>query len=881
MYPFIRHSLLLGLLFLSFCPTDVLAVGGIRGTIRNAKNEPLAFASIVVKSTAIGTMSNAEAKYELALAPGTYEIIFQYLGYQTLTKSVEIGTGFLQFDAVLLEQIIALQEVQVKAGKEDPAYTIMRKAIAKSKFHLLQVQKYTARLYTRGGGRLTSSPFFLRGKLKKEGIDPNTVYFTESVADISFQQPNTFRQKVLSIRSNMDKLAPPNDYLNASFYEPMIAGAVSPLSPRAFAYYKFQYLGIFKDRGFEVNKIQVIARSKGDNVFEGYIYIIEDRWSLHSLDLNTMKSGFRFNIKQLLSPIQQVWMPVSNQIFVKGSFLGFEGEFKYMASVSNYALQVNPAFKEDIELIDEKVEKPTPAPVIASAASKKKAKDMTLEEALSEKKELKRKDLNKLIRKYEKQELQKQKNSPQEANVVSNDSTTIDSLAYRRDTTFWSQVRTVPLTKIEVESFTRRDSVMKVEEAKAKKDTLKKNTNKFKPEHLLFGHKYGSGKATEFDYRSPLFSLNFNTVEGFAFNTSLLVTHTFPNKRSVYVRPLVRYAFARRKLTGTLRMGYRGTGTSLFVEGGQYISQFNPDNPIPPIINTIGSLFFESNYMKIYEKKFVAFNYQRKLSDGLSFKGNVEWADRSELFNQTNFTFIRYRDHDYTPNAPENTERDQEIIAQPRALTLNLNLNYQPWVKHIIRNGKKRMIHNDSPLLGFNYRKGVASMLGSQVDYDRIELSFRHGFDVGVRGRLYYSMTAGAFVNNNKLSLPDYQHFMGNQTILQTGNMLTSFRLLDYYPYSTAHNYFHAHALYQFRKFLFTQIPLVRLTGAKEIVFANYLTTSRSNQYWEVGYGLDGILRLFRLEAVAAFQGNQYQRFGFRIGLTLSGLKVQFSEGND
>jgi len=875
MNPGLRSIFYPFLILLSLFTTEVLAAGGIRGTITNARKEPLPFASIVVKNTSLGTMSNADARYELTLNPGKYEIIFQYLGYQTVVQPVEVREEYVQLDVVLQDQTVTLQEFQVKARKEDPAYTIMRKAIAKSRFHILQVQSYAARVYTRGGGRLTDSPFFLRNKLKKEGIDPNTVYFTESVADVFYQQnPRVFRQKVLSIRSNMEKFASPNDYLQASFYNPLIAGAVSPLSPKAFAYYKFQYLGIFKDRGFEVNKIRVTPRSKGDNVFEGDLYIIEDLWSIHSLNFFTMKSGFRFDIKQLSAPVNQVWMPISNQIEVKGSYLGFEGEFKYLASVSNYNLKINPAFTEEVKIIDEKVEKPAPV----AAPSKADKTTATLEEALAQKKELRKKDLNKLIRAYEKQEEKERQKKAAEPRVVRNDSTVIDSLAYRRDSTYWNEVRTVPLTRMEVESFTRRDSINQREEAKATSDSLKTNTNKFQWSHLLGGHNYRLSKSTRIDYRSPVYSAQFNTVEGWAFHTSLRLTHSFKDKNSVYLRPLLRYSFAREKLTGTLRMGYKGAKSSFFVEAGQYVSQFNPDDPIHPLVNTLWTLFFESNYMKLYEKKFLALNYQRKVMDGLSMKGNLEWADRFELANGTSYTLIRYRDRAYTSNVPLNEEQDQELIAQPQALTFNFNATYQPWVRYSIRNGKKRAINDDSPSFGLHYRKGLSSLLGSQVDYDLMELSLRHAFNVGIRGRLFYGATVGTFLNNRALSFPDYRHLAGNLTVLQTGDLLTCFRLLDYYRFSTASNYWHGHALYQFRKFLITRIPLVRMTGIKEAVFAHYLYTDRSQHYWEVGYTLNGILRLFRVEAVASFQGNQYQSFGIRIGLVLNGLKINERE---
>src|SRR5690606_12451079 len=94
-----------------------------------------------------------------------------------------------------------------------------------------------------------------------------------------------------------------------------------------------------------------------------------------------------------------------------------------------------------------------------------------------------------------------------------------------------------------------------------------------------------------------------------------------------------------------------------------------------------------------------------------------------------------------------------------------------------------------------------------------------------------------------------------------------SFRLLDYYQYSTKGSYFSAHTHYQFRKFLLTQIPEVRFTGIKENVFLNYLKTQHSPHYYEVGYSLDNVFRVFRIETAASFHDRSFQEVGFRIGI--------------
>ena len=124
------------------------------------------------------------------------------------------------------------------------------------------------------------------------------------------------------------------------------------------------------------------------------------------------------------------------------------------------------------------------------------------------------------------------------------------------------------------------------------------------------------------------------------------------------------------------------------------------------------------------------------------------------------------------------------------------------------------------------------------------------------------------FLNTDKMYFMDYKHFLGNQTPFITNDPVGSFRLLDYYKYSTSDKYFSGNFHYQFRKFLVTNIPLVRMAGIRENIFVNYLATPTSKNYTEVGYSIDGILRIFRLEGAAAFQDGKYLNYGFRIGIT-------------
>ena len=853
--------------FFCFFSCSVMYASGVRGTIKSDDDQLLAFATVYVQELGTGTASNAEGYYEIALGPGEYTLVFQYIGFGSLTKTIEVSNQWIDLDVLLSTQVVVLKDVEVRAGKEDPAYTIMRKAIAKSKFHTQQVDRYTAKVYIKGTGQLIDAPFFIRKKLEKEGIDKDRVFISESVSQVEYIRPNTYNEKVISIRSSgEDQNGEPNGYVYGSFYEPEIGNAISPLSPKAFSYYRFIYDGTYTDRGYAVSRIRVVPRSRGDQVFEGLLEIVEDYWSIYSLDLKTTTLGVDINIKQIYEPVvEKVWLPVTHDFNVDGKILGFKFEAKYLATVSDYQVEINPELDVEFEVIDEKLETEQAEQLQDQF---KDSETTELQEMLSSGKEVTRKQLRKLVREYEKAEL-KQSKEPQ---VIENRSFKVDSTAHNSDSIYWADIRPVPLTKLEVLGYAKTDSISAAERKLEEGDTLKTGRNKgariFDP---VFGNTYKLADKTHLKLHG--LSGWYNTVDGFDLNTRLSFTKTMNDKNRSWfqIGTTGRYIFERDQFDGIADVRYdfgkRSGRSSLKLEAGRYISQFNADEPIHVAVNTIMTLFLERNYMKIYEKDYFSLIYKQDLGSRLRLSISPELAHRSELFNGTRYRFIDRSGEGFTANAPVSEELPDTSFPSHDAFTVSSSLEYRPWLKFRIRNGKKYEIQNSSPLFRLYYKKGISSVFNSAVDFDLLELMYRHTFKIGIRGLVDVSLKTGKFLNDDSLFFMDYKHFLGNQTPFSTTDPVGSFRLLDYYRFSTSDEYLSGSAHYQFRKFLITRMPLVRLSGVRESFFLNYLATDRSNSYTEIGYGINYILRVFRVEAITSFENGKYKDFGVRIGI--------------
>ena len=862
---------------------SMLLANGVKGKVLDEQGKPLPFATIFVKESGSGAVTNGEGDYEIRLDPGTYELVFQFLGYRTETRNTTVGSDWQTLDVTLQVQPIELKMAGINLGGEDPAYTVMRKAIAKAGYHRQQLDSYSAQVYVKGSGRLINAPFYLRKTLKKEGIDSTKAFTTESVSLIEYKRPSTFKEKVISIRTQGDDYnTDPMPYINGSFYEPKVAEAISPLSPKAFGYYRFKLESFFVDRGFAVNKIKVTPRSQGENLFDGYLYIVEDYWSIYSLSLATYKFGIRFDIDQVYSPIQgEAWLPVSHKFKVFGKLVGFSFEFNYLATASKYQITLNPDLPKGFDVIDERVEKE----LAEEARQQQKAMPPAASpmERLSSGQELTRKELRKILNEYEKEET-KEVETPE---IAMTTTMTVDSQARKRDSLYWELIRPVPLSVQEVKGYRFSDSIS-LKEAE-KRDSAKTQTTltisangeemnvsasttskHFKPQSLIMGASYQFKKKHQFSYDNLLLHSTFNPVEGFAISNNIAYRYRAPKSFGATLTP--RYSFARDRVSAKSAVFFQPANTQAKkvrweLEGGRYTFQYNSDNPLNEWLSAYLNLVEERNYIRLYEKEFVRLDYQREKASDWEFNAGFEWANRTHLRSRTTQTWFPKENRDYGDNTPLAEEALLPLPAREKAAVLSLQFEIRPWQKYQKRNNWTSAIEHSSPTLGIRYRKGIEGLGESVTNFDFLETEFRHALRVGASGLLDLKLNTGMFLNKRYVGFGDFKHFPGNQIGVVTNDPVSTYRLLDYYRFSTSDKYLSAFAHNQFRKLLLTQIRPVWVAGLKENLFVNYLATPRAVNYVEIGYGVDNIFRFFRLEAAASFEGGKYQDFGIFLGI--------------
>ena len=191
-----------------FCIT-FFSQAQITGKITDEKNVPLPFVNIYLEDSYKGTTSNDEGVYELNIdKTGKYTIVFQYLGFKTVKKEVNITSFPFQLDILLQEDTESLEEVVV-SSKENPAHRIIKLAIANRNKNLEKTLNFTADFYSRGIYRIKDAPEKILGFELGDlggGLDSTrsgVIYLSETISKIT-KNKKEFKEKIIASKVSGD-----------------------------------------------------------------------------------------------------------------------------------------------------------------------------------------------------------------------------------------------------------------------------------------------------------------------------------------------------------------------------------------------------------------------------------------------------------------------------------------------------------------------------------------------------------------------------------------------------------------------------------------------------------------------------------------------------
>lgn len=855
---------------------------GIEGKVIDSAGMPIAYATIYASEISKGTTSNIEGNYTLDLPHGNHKLKVRYLGYKTKDLEVSISNDTKTFNIILEEQLYKIPEVKILASGEDPAYSVMRKAVAMSYYYLNQVEEYDCRIYIKGSGKFGDIPRLMKKTLKKEGIEEGKVMIMENITDLHFELPDIVEQNTISMRNTMEgNDESPMGYLTLSLYND-IDGVISPLSRDAFAHYKFQLESSFYDQDYLVHKIKVIPRREGYDLYSGHIYIVEGFWHLHSAELVVEQKLFKIKINQVYSPVnEEVWMPISQNFDIEVGTMGFELKFKYIASVSGYKVKLNSKInhslyrnmlietKENIEELNQ-----------LAGGQQNKIKTLVQKEDLTKKESRK---LKKLV----KEDIDKTEPKKKDLELKDNEINNIEDSALLRSVTYWDSIRPIPLTLDEFDSYKIKDSIQyRMETDTTYRDSVKQEDKRFKWGGIFTGgsHNFDGGHRFRYGGLIDLEYINYNTVDGLKYGIDFNYTYRSDSTGKRFnIWNNFNYALAREQITGNMSVYYRYNGlkrATLKLKGGRTTSDFDSKTGITENLNLITTLFLKENYLKLYQKDYLNIEHTTDIINGLRLFTGFEYAQRQELINHSDYNIWNPYNTNFTANIPPNDNFNTDLVKNHKASILSISVSYTPEYYYRISDGVKWNTQSRFPTFRLNYTKGIKGLFDSDVNFDQLEFTLSQGLNIRRVGGLRYKLTAGSFLNSGDLYFADYKHFGTNTPFLIGTSEGSTFRLIDFYDYSSSQNYFEGHARVENDRMILKRLPVLNKTLMREVVYVNYLASTGNYPYYEIGYGLNQILLMFNVEVFAGFKGTSHEYTGIKIGIPFVGRNgTQISVG--
>ena len=120
---FFKNALLSGFMLLTL---SVFSQSKVAGSVIDGElNQPLVGASVAIKGTTSGTVTDFDGKFEISTSEKSGVIVISYLGFETKTvtytitgNSVNIGSVVLMPDASQLEEVVVVGQGIIDIAKD-------------------------------------------------------------------------------------------------------------------------------------------------------------------------------------------------------------------------------------------------------------------------------------------------------------------------------------------------------------------------------------------------------------------------------------------------------------------------------------------------------------------------------------------------------------------------------------------------------------------------------------------------------------------------------------------------------------------------------------------------------------------------------------------
>ena len=782
----------------------------LSGIVRNNKLEPLPFASVQLRGSSHGVVTDEAGRYSLPVEPGEYQLLVTMVGYRSQTISVALSTDLVQ-DILMEADPQALAEVVIKGRARDRSEEYIRAVIRQKEKILEASAAYQCEVYIRAsqeGNRIDD-----RSK-KKQPIDSvQRMMQGMAMAEIylRFFQDRQYRTR--EERTGVTKRGKTEGlfYLSTTeadfnLYQNLIRSRtlstvpfISPISWSGLEAYRYRLLRTDMENGRKVYTIGIRPRALSNATIAGMVRIEDSSWTL-------IESRFRlpdyhvpeydeFEVIQHYQSDSMGRSVLARQLFVYQAKMK-KGTLSGTTSVEYRHYQFNPVYPRNFF-----------GPELASTSQE----------------------------------------------------------AYERDSTFWQEVRRVPLTEKEITFIRYTDSVKTVHNSQPYLDSIDSAVNKATFLKIAWSGQtlYNRKKERTWHLSSVLETIQPLQLGGLRFMPGVRYEKIYPNRKSLFAWVNLSYGFRNRDLNGKIHLHrmYNPFNRAYWQLqlGRDFEYIFNGDAWI--------NMLKRSN---LYLNNGIQFGHGRELANGLFLHTDAEIAWRRSVSD--------YKTGNLVDSLFDDILDDNQAVpfSSYNAFYGSVRLSYTPQQPFIREPREKIILPSKWPTFYVQYRRGIPGLFNSSTDFDYLEAGLQQEIRLSVLGNSQYTVKTGSFLTKRDLRLVDYKYQRRGDPLLFL-NPNEAFQALDS-TFPVFRRFYEGHWVHNFNGALLNKIPLFKKLQLREVAGAGFLIAAeRKLRYGELFAGIERVFQVpfnplmrFKLGVyVVGSASNQFRNpVQFKIGIT-------------
>ncbi len=785
----------------------------VQGRVTDSNSgDPIPFANVVFSNTTVGATTDFDGYYTITTSDFTDSLIASYIGYKRKSK---VFSKSSRVNFQLEEDVISLQEVIFVAG-ENPAFEIMRNVVRnKPNNNKKKLSAYQYETYTKVEVDVDNiSEEFRKKKIMQKitqvmdsidqiaGEDGKPIlplFISETISNFYYRSdPKLRHEQILKTKISgvgVEDGSMVSQFIGSSFQEYNFYNNwlnivskefVSPIVDSWRLYYEYDLTDSLYIGDDYCYRLDFFPKSEQDLAFKGTIWVTKKEYALKQVDVTVGKTAN-------LNYIEKIKIQQELAITEEGPWLPIKNRVLIdIGEITNKSAGMLAKFytsNKNIKVNDVKNLSFYELPILLS-----------------------------------------------------------EDYRLNNDESYWEQYRHEPLSATEISVRNMIDTLRSIPIIKSYTSILKIVFTGYKKVGKVDLGPYSSLYANN-TVEGHRVQLGFRTNIGFSYNWVLggRVAYGTKDQRLKY-QGSVKYIASRKHWT-ELTASYTRDIDQVGLSENDLIG-----NAVFRTATKFGVL------IKPYRYNETKLGIQRQLFKG--FRQRVLFNKREYQPIPNHFDFAYYTDSDDLSSPQAVNFTSTEVVLETRYAKDELFIQYD--------NDRISLGTNKWPIFTLRYTHGFEGLLGGDFSYHKLFLNARKDLKMGFFGVSNFSLT-GEY-NFSALPYPLLKVHIGNESIFYTS---AAYNLMNFSEF-VSDRYTSLKYSHHFEGFLLNRIPLMKKLKWRTLATANILYGSLSDAnrrvlptadingnpveppnyfdsstpYIEVGYGIENILKVIRIEAV-------------------------------